>query len=106
MSSQPLKGGRFSKIGGLLASVPSVSCPNFRAASLRKIVSKLFCRTGTLATQASDLPFLHLDVQLFHQRVSLCVLEHDGGHGILESILATIAFLRANLWKMRTGIVA
>ena len=42
----------FSKIGGLLASVPSVSCPNFRAASLQKIGSKLFCRTGTLATQA------------------------------------------------------
>ena len=43
----------FSKIGGLLASVPSVSCPNFRAASLQKIGSKLFCRTGTLATQAT-----------------------------------------------------
>ena len=30
-----------------------VSCPNFRAASLRKIVSKLFCRRGTFATQAN-----------------------------------------------------
>ena len=47
------KGGRFSKIGGLLVSVSSVSCPNFRAASLHKIVWVLFFRTGTLATQAA-----------------------------------------------------
>ena len=47
------KGRRFSKIGGLLASVPSVSCSNFRAASLQKIVWLLFLRTGTLATQVN-----------------------------------------------------
>ena len=38
-SEAPVRGRTgFSKIGGLLASVPSVSCPNFRAASLQKIV--------------------------------------------------------------------
>ena len=38
-SEAPVRGRTgFSKIGDLLASVPSVSCPNFRAASLRKIV--------------------------------------------------------------------
>ena len=43
----------FFKNRGLLASVPSVSCPNFRAASLWKIVWELFFRTETLATQAN-----------------------------------------------------
>ena len=54
-SEAPVRGRTgFSNIGGLLASVPSVSCPNVRAASLRKIVSKLFFRRrGTLATQAN-----------------------------------------------------
>jgi len=46
----------FSKIGGLLASVPSISRPNFRAACLWKIVWELFFRTGTLATQARCYP--------------------------------------------------
>ena len=51
-SEAPVRGRTgFSKIGGLLASLPSVSCPNFRAASLRKIISN-HCRKGTLATQA------------------------------------------------------
>ena len=50
-SARVKKSGRFSKIGGLLASVPSISRPSFRAACLRKIVWELF-RTGTLATQA------------------------------------------------------
>ena len=49
------KSGRFGKIGGLLASVPSISRPKFRAACLRKIVWELFFRTGTLATQVKRL---------------------------------------------------
>ena len=53
-SEAPVRGRTgFSKIGGLLASVPSISRPSFRAACLRKIVWELFFRTGTLATQAS-----------------------------------------------------
>ena len=53
-SEAPVRGRTgFSKIVGLLASVPSISRPNFRAACLRKIVWELFFRTGTLATQAS-----------------------------------------------------
>ena len=56
-SEAPVRGRTgFSKIGGLLASVPSISRPNFRAACLRKIVWELFFWTGTLATQASLLP--------------------------------------------------
>ena len=47
------KGGRFSKIGGLLASVSSVSSPNFGAASLHKIVWVLSFRTGTFTTQTA-----------------------------------------------------
>ena len=40
----------------LLYGLPKyyVSCSNFPAANLRKIVSKLFCRTGMLATQAKN----------------------------------------------------
>ena len=52
-SARVKKSGHFSKIGGLLASVPSISRPSFRAACLRKIVWELFFRTGTLATQAT-----------------------------------------------------
>ena len=47
---------RSFKSGGSSCKRSSVSCPNFRAASLRKIVSKLFCRTGTLATQGKTEP--------------------------------------------------
>ena len=55
-SEAPLRGRTgFSKIGGLLASFPSVSCPNFRAASLQKIVWQLFFRTDTLVTQATNI---------------------------------------------------
>ena len=56
-SARVKKSGRFSKIGGLLASVPSISRPNFRAACLRKIVWELFFRTGTLATQSNSHSF-------------------------------------------------
>ena len=53
-SEAPVRGRTgFSKIGSLLASVPSISRPSFRAACLRKIVWELFFRTGTLATQAN-----------------------------------------------------
>ena len=51
-SARVKKSGRFPKLGGLLASVPSISQPHFRAACLRKIVWKLFRLTGMLATQA------------------------------------------------------
>ena len=55
-SEAPVRGRTgFSKIGGLLASVPSISRPSFRAACLRKIVWELFFRTGTLATQAREV---------------------------------------------------
>ena len=55
-SEAPVRGRTgFSKIGGLLPSFPSVSCPNFRIASLQKIVLELFFRTGTLATQATKI---------------------------------------------------
>ena len=83
-SEAPVRGRTgFSKIGGLLASVPSVSCPNFRAASLQKIGSKLFCRTGTLATQAT----LHMMVlikgavsQKFHNHNSNTATENWESH--------------------------
>ena len=52
-SARVKKSGRFSKIGGLIASVPSISRPNFRSACLRKIGWELLFRTGTLATQAT-----------------------------------------------------
>ena len=75
-SARVKKSGRFSKIGGLLASVPSISRPNFRAACLRKIVWELFFRTGTLASQASGRAGLHLD---FHFKITLIPIDERFG---------------------------
>ena len=61
----------FSKIGDFFF-LPSVSCPNFRADCLRQIVSKVICRTGTLATQANLWSFNWFKVYIaFTQRLFL-----------------------------------
>ena len=101
-SEAPVRGRTgFSKIGGLLASVPSVSCPNFRAASWRKVVSKLFCPTGTLATLAS----LFVDDNLYELATTYLVAKEKKNSDEIEKIMtkSELQTIKRKTWTVNSN---